>query len=237
VTPRVSILKAGSTHAEIAGEHGDFEDWVATGLGLTRSSVEVIDLQRDGRLDGRIADAIVITGAHEHVTDGQPWVRTTAVWIHQMISKNVPVLGICYGHQLLAHSLGGKVDFHPGGREVGTVPVRLLPEAEDDPLLGTLPSVFRAHCSHAQSVLELPEGALRLATSEFEATQAFRFGSSVWGVQFHPEFTEAVMVRYIERQRSEMAKQGMNAEQLIAEVTWSPASVVLERFARLTTGV
>lgn len=237
MTPRVTILKAGSTHAEIAGEHGDFEDWVATGLGLARSSVEVIDLQRDERLDGRIADAIVITGAHEHVTDGQPWVRTAAVWIQRMISENVPVLGICYGHQLLAHSLGGKVDFHPGGREVGTVLVRVLPEAEDDPLLGSLPSVFRAHCSHSQSVLELPEGALRLATSEFEAIQAFRFRASAWGVQFHPEFTESVMVHYIERQRSELIEQGVKVDELIAEVTQSPASGVLERFATVVNAV
>jgi GMP synthase (glutamine-hydrolysing) len=233
----VTVLKAGSTHPEIADQHGDFEDWVTSGLGLPSSSIEVIDLQQHESLNGRRAKAIVITGAHEHITDGQPWMRNAAEWIRHMIREGVPVLGICYGHQLLAHSLGGEVDFHPGGREVGTVSVRVLPDGGQDALLGTLPSVFRAHCSHAQSVLALPEGAVRLATSEFEATQAFRFGSSAWGVQFHPEFTESIMVHYIERQRRELEEQGLNADLLIAEVTQSPASVVLERFAALVNAV
>jgi len=237
VKQSVTVLKAGSTHPEIADQHGDFEDWVAMGLGLRRSSIDVIDLQQHGSLDCHDADAIVITGAHEHITDGQPWVEHAAAWIRRMISDGVPVLGICYGHQLLAHSLGGEVDFHPGGREVGTVSVRVLPEGREDALLSTLPSVFRAHCSHAQSVLELPEGAVRLAASESEAIQAFRFGPSAWGVQFHPEFTESVMVHYIERQRSELEEQGLNADLLIAEVAQSPASIVLAQFATLVNAV
>jgi len=237
VKQSVTVLKAGSTHPEIADQHGDFEDWVATGLGLPSSSTEVIDLQQHESLNGRRANSIVITGAHEHVTDGQPWVEHAAAWIRRMIGEGVPVLGICYGHQLLAHSLGGEVDFHPGGREVGTVSVRVLPEGREDALLCTLPSIFQAHCSHAQSVLALPEGAVRLAASEFEAVQAFRFGPSAWGVQFHPEFTESVMVRYIERQRSELEEQGLNADLLIAEVAQSPASIVLAQFATLVNAI
>jgi GMP synthase (glutamine-hydrolysing) len=233
VSPHVTILKAGSTHPDIAEHHGDFEDWVEAGLGISQSSVQVVDLQQHGVPEDRNTDAVVITGAHEMVTDGQPWVRSAAEWICRAVSENMPILGICYGHQLLAHSLGGRVDYHPEGREVGTVSVKVLPEASRDPLFGVLPPVFEAHCSHAQSVLELPEGAIRLAMSDFEPMQAFRVGSCAWGVQFHPEFTGPVMVRYIEKQRDSLVEQNMDADQLIRDVRESPASAVLERFAAI----
>lgn len=80
----------------------------------------------------------------------------------------MPALGICYGHQLLGHALGGTVGNHPDGGEFGTVEVRLLPEAAADPLFAGLPAVFPAQLFHRQSVLYLPSGAQVLASSQRE---------------------------------------------------------------------
>ena len=63
------------------------------------------------------------------------------------------------GHQLLAHALGGQVDYNPAGRESGTIELSLDPAAHQDPLFSGLPSRFPAHATHLQTVLRAPEGA------------------------------------------------------------------------------
>jgi GMP synthase (glutamine-hydrolysing) len=91
------------------------------------------------------------------------------------------------------------VDYHPGGREIGTVDIDLLPAAVDDPLFASLPPGFSAHVVHAQTVMEPPPGAVRLAENAFEPTHAFRVGRRAWGVQFHPEFDLVRMTGYVDR--------------------------------------
>ena len=78
----------------------------------------------------------------------------------------LPLLGVCYGHQLMSHALGGRVDYLPGGREMGTVRITTQGDTSQDALGATLPSVFHAHATHEQSVLELPRDAVSLGRSE-----------------------------------------------------------------------
>jgi GMP synthase (glutamine-hydrolysing) len=141
-------------------------------------------------------------------------------------------LGICFGHQLLAQALGGVVDWQPGGREIGTREITLLPEAEGDPLLAVLPRVFDAHCSHAQSVFTLPHGSVCLARSESDPNHAFRHGEHTWGIQFHPEFSVFAMRAYIEAHREDVTEQGLDVDQLIASVRPSQADLILNRFGQ-----
>src|SRR3546814_6485680 len=100
-----------------------------------------------------------------------------------------------YGHQLLAHALGGEVGDNPNGRKMGTVAVDLLPAAADDPLFTGLPDRFLAQATHQQSVLRAPEGATVLARSDHDDCHAFRWGEAAWGVQFHPEFGDRKSTR------------------------------------------
>jgi GMP synthase (glutamine-hydrolysing) len=228
------VLKTGSTFPDLAEAHGDFDDWVVDGLGLTSESVSVFDAQGpDPFPDPDVVAAVVVTGAHDMVTEQAPWSETASAWLRDLVERQVPTLGICYGHQLLAHALGGEVGYHPQGSEVGTVSISLLPAGRKDTLLASLPPTFPAYATHAQSVLRLPSDAVRLAKSEFDPNHAFRVGDCAWGVQFHPEYSEAVIREYIDRQRELLAKQGQIAEQLIEEIEPSPAGRILQRFGQL----
>ncbi len=144
------ILKTGSTYPEIFAEHGDFEDWMKAGLNLPAEMTQVINAQ-DLVLspDNHAAGAVVVTGAVEMVTDHAPWSEAAGEWLVGLYADGIPILGVCYGHQLLAHVLGGDVGYHPGGREIGTVNIHKLPAAQDDPLFGGLPDrvVRSAHFS------------------------------------------------------------------------------------------
>lgn len=232
--PRVAILKTGSTYPSIEEQFGDFEQWFLRGLSPDLD-VTVFNAQADELpSDPADWDGIVVTGSPAMVSDREPWSERAAQWVLRVVDMNIPMLGVCYGHQLLAHALGGEVGYHPEGRESGTRRVELLASAQDDPLFRDMPRVFSAQLTHMQSVLSLPPGAVLLGRNEFEPHQAFRFGERAWGVQFHPEFSSAVMKAYLTVQAPALEQEGLDPPAMINSVEEAPeASGLLERFSRL----
>ena len=232
--PPVLVIKTGTKPASLAGHPGDYEDWLLDGMGWPRAAAQVVAVHQGETLPppAHVAGA-VITGAATMVTDGDVWIEATAAWLRDAVATGLPVLGICYGHQLLAHALGGAAGWNPNGVEVGVVDVELLEGAAADPLLGSLPASFPACVSHRQSALRLPPGATLLARSVLEPHHAFRVGSA-WGVQFHPEFDVAVMQAYVAGFSEVLLSQSRSPEDLIAALRPTPESAaVLRRFAEV----
>ncbi|KQP45059.1 glutamine amidotransferase [Pseudorhodoferax sp. Leaf274] len=233
MTSPLLILKAGATFPALARTLGDFDDWIRAGLGTPGLDIHVADARRDTLPAPQTLAGVVITGSHAMVTDREPWSETAAAWLRGAVQAGLPVLGICYGHQLLAHCLGGEVGYHAGGIEVGSVAVQLQPAAGADPVFGDLPPVFAAQVVHRQSVHALPDGAVQLAGNAFEPNQAFRVGPAAWGVQFHPEFSAPAMRAYVERLAPELRDEGHDPAALAAGVVDTPAAArVLRNFAR-----
>src|SRR5690606_27402387 len=142
-----------------------------------------VDVEGGDALPGRDGFAgVLVTGSAAMVTERLDWSERAAGWLREAAHAGVPVFGICYGHQLLAHALGGEVGDNPNGREMGTVAIDLLPDAASDPLFAGLPASFPAQATHLQSVLRAPEGATVLARSVHDACHAFRWGDTAWGV-------------------------------------------------------
>jgi GMP synthase (glutamine-hydrolysing) len=231
---RLIIVKTGGKIASLDRVGGDYEDWIARGLGETTYPIAVVDVARGEPLPELSAvAAIVITGSASMVTERASWMEQSAAWLRQAVAEQVPLLGICFGHQLLAYALGGEVGYNPRGVEVGTATIRLCAEAQRDPLFKGVPGEFPAQVSHRQSVLRLPAGARLLATSDKELHQAFAVGACAWGIQFHPEFDARVICYFIEHYRQRLLEEGDSAERLLAGVAESPHSAsLLERFAR-----
>ncbi len=229
------IVKAGDTFDELRNEHGDFEHWIAEGLGDTCLPVVVLDPRRGDTLPAPAQlSAVVLSGSHSMVSHREDWSEATAAWLASVVRQGKPVLGICWGHQLLAHSLGGEADDHPGGLEIGTVTVSLTDASTDDPLFQGLPREFPANVVHRQSALRLPPGAVRLAGNAFEPHQAFRVGERAWGVQFHPEFDAAAMRGYVDALAEDLRAEGVDPDALREDVRATPAAAqLLGRFARL----
>lgn len=230
------IIKAGSTFPTIKQKFGDFEDWVIDACDSPYELFSVIDMVETLELpDADRLSGVIITGSHATmVTDQAYWVRKLADWIPQVLKQNIPMLGICFGHQILAQSMGGVVVYHPRGREIGTVSINLTPEGKKDCLLGDLPALFTAHTSHAQTVNRLPEGAQLLAQNSFETHHAYRIGKNAWGVQFHPEFTADIMSRYVIEQASALINDGYDIETLQSEICiTNRANGLLKRFVEI----
>lgn len=234
--PTLLIIKTGSTHDHIRERLGDFDDWIAAGLREGgAAAVQAHDAQAgEPPLPPGDYAGVVLTGSHAMVSERAPWSEALVPWLQAAIEIGTPVLGICYGHQLLAHALGGEVDHHPEGVEIGTVTVQRHPASGDDPLLGALPQRFPAQAVHWQSVRRLPPGAVLLAGSDHEAHHAFRIGERAWGVQFHPEFSDEALRAYLEGLGPALAREGRDAQQIAAALQPTPeAASVLPRFAQL----
>lgn len=225
------IVKAGDTRPDLAETQGDFEHWIARGLGDGTLPLMVLDPRRGDTLpDPQAIAGAVVTGSHAMVSHREAWAEATGRWLAGAARAGTPLLGICFGHQLLADALGGRADDHPQGLELGTVVVDLLPEAADDLLFGGLPDHFPAHVVHRQSALLLPAGAVRLASNAWEPNHAFRVGDHAWGVQFHPEFDDDAMRGYVDA----LAAGRPDAQALRAQVRPTPeAASLLRRFAGL----
>lgn len=229
----IALIKTGSTIPQIKPEYGDFEDWFIEGLGIT--TVSQVDVYTGQPLPP-VTDlaGAVITGSASMVSHREDWSERTAAWLKQAVASGIPLLGVCYGHQLLAHALGGVAGPNPNGRQIGTVTTRLLETCADDPLLGYLPREYMVQTSHSEAVLELPAGAQRLAVSPLDQNFVIRFADNVWGLQFHPEFSAPVMEQYIIQRSKALCEEGLNPDALRSRVQKTGvAHSVLKKFTDL----
>ncbi|MEH6473559.1 MAG: glutamine amidotransferase [Halopseudomonas sp.] len=232
---KLLIIKAGSTFLDTISTHGDFEQLFAQGLGLDAESLCIHEAYGSTPLpDLRHFCGVAITGAHSMVTDGDSWIEPLQSWLCQAAALDKPILGVCYGHQLLGQAFGGLSGHHPGGPEVGTVAITCSTTADSDVLLNNLPKTFAAHVTHHQTILKLPDNAVILAANPHDPHQAVRFGNKVWGVQFHPEFSTAVTRDYVNQQRDILTEYDQDPTYLLEQVIETPESnALLRRFAEL----
>ena len=177
----------------IDAEHpGILRDFMAED-GVRWDAVELDEGDAIPSLDGY--DAMVVMGGPMDVweEDVHPWlVPEKAAITEAVLGREMPFLGVCLGHQLLADALGGEVAaMH--SPEVGILDVELTGEGRRDLVLGSAPASFKALQWHGAEVARLPPGGVVLARSPACPVQAFRVGDSAFGIQYHVELTDATV--------------------------------------------
>ena len=211
---RVLIVRAGSAPEPVRARHGDFADWFAEGLS-PRALAEVADGEAGALPDPGRFGGVVVTGSLKSVTRPEPWMDALGAWL-LAAARRRPVLGVCFGHQLLARALGGRVERHAAGPEAGTAEVELTGEGRRDPLFAGLPARLPVQVGHEDHVPELPPGAVLLARNAHGPVQAFAAGPNLRAVQVHPEFTASRCRAFAEAEREwlERARPGLAGEVL-----------------------
>ncbi len=181
---------------------GRLGDWL-TSAGL---ALDICDTSQAHPLPGDLhahAGLVVLGGSmgawDDHVA---PVLADVRALLRAAVLAEVPTLGICLGHQLLAVANGGRCEPNPDGPELGAQLIAKRSAAWTDPLFGPLPITPDVLQWHYDAVTTLPAGAIQLASSPICDQQAFRLGRLAWGVQFHIETTPEMVRLWGEEHRA-----------------------------------
>lgn len=147
---------------------------------------------------------VVILGGKMSVNDREDYIRKEIDWISLSLKEDKPFLGICLGAQMLARNLGGDVGTRSDGTvEVGWYPLQPTPQGK---ILMNWPEMV--YQFHDEGIYDLPKEAVLLATGSTYPTQAFRYGNNAWGLQFHAEFTRAMIQRLVVGSADKLTEKG-----------------------------
>ena len=179
----IGILQTGHVPDDLQNSFGDYDLIFAKlldGYGLTFSAFDVVDMEFPA--DVNAADGWLITGSRHGAYESHPWIAPLESLIRDAYHATVPLVGICFGHQIIAQALGGKVEKYKEGWAVG----RQLYDFDE---LGEL----AVNAWHQDQVVQRPKGAKVIASNEFCENAGLVYDDRAWSIQPHPEFPKGYL--------------------------------------------
>lgn len=197
----ILLLVAGETNSSITDVFGDKTYWFKKILEECGANMQVVEAYKGEAYDESDGDAWIITGSADSVMDNKEWMLYMENKIIKAHALKKPILGVCFGHQILAKALGGEVTRNPVGWEVGSHNVLLTFEGQKTDLFKKLPPTICVYETHQDTVSKLPPSSTLLAENS-NGVQSFVDDRS-YGIQFHPEFSCDIMRAYSDLNRSQ----------------------------------
>ncbi len=217
---RIGILKCGQSPELLRDELGDYDtmfERLLAGRGFTFDSYHVEAMQFPH--DVHDAEGWLITGSRHGTYEDHPFVAPLEDFIRRVYAAHVPMVGICFGHQIIAQALGGKVVKHHAGWRVGPHDYDIAGEH----------MVLNAW--HQDQVVELPPGARIAGTNEFCQAAALVYDDRAFTVQPHPEFSDAFVGGLIEHRGAKVPPALLDAARARAgQVNSAPMADRIEAF-------
>ncbi|MET4695861.1 type 1 glutamine amidotransferase [Endozoicomonas lisbonensis] len=189
----IGLLLCDDVQTQFQPEHGNYPDMFQALLEQHDPTLQITTYRAlDGQLPENTndCDGWVISGSRHSVNDPFPWISALEAFVKQLYIDRQKTVGICFGHQLMAKVLGGRVAESDKGWGIG-VSVNTLTEHHDwmQPSLNSL----NALVSHKEQIEHLPETATIIATSDFCPYYMVTYCDHFLSIQGHPEFTKAYM--------------------------------------------
>lgn len=210
---KLGLLVCDHVSADLLPIAGDY-DAMFRRLFAAHPEVEVVayDVVGGEMPDAAVeCDAWLTTGSRRSVNDDAPWIRKLEAFVRQLFREEVPFVGVCFGHQLLAKALGGEVSVSPRGWGLGIKEVALRPGELFIPAGVESLSIFN---SHSEQVTALPEGAEVVGWNEHCPVSVFTLGETMLGIQGHPEIGADYGRALIESRRGGLVPEDVAVEAL-----------------------
>ena len=190
---KIGILQCGHAAPEVLAEHGDYTDMFQRLLadhGFDFATWDVVDM--DFPPGPRAADGWLLSGSRHGVYEDLPFIPPLEDFIREAHREKVPMVGICFGHQIIARALGGRVEKFDGGWAIGR-------HAYAFDGLGEV----AVNAWHQDQVIEPPAGARTIAQSDFCRHAGLAIGDHIYTIQPHPEFSSPLIGEYLKLRRGE----------------------------------
>ena len=185
---KIGILQCGHARDAVAAQSGDYFDMfkkLLEGQDLTFEKYNVVDMEFPANIHE--CDGWLLSGSRHGVYDDLPFISPLEDFVREAYAAGVPLVGICFGHQLIAQALGGKVIKFPAGWSIGHEEYRF-----DDGGKVCL------NAWHQDQVVEVPAGGKTIASTDFCAHAAITCGDRAFTLQPHPEFSNSIMGKMLE---------------------------------------
>ncbi len=185
---KIGILKTDAVRPEWVDTYGEYPDMFKRLMRVVDPQLEFVTWDvEEGDLPERtdLVDGYIITGSKSSVYDDKPWIKQLEGFVRQLETEKRPVVGICFGHQLIAQALGGEVKKSPKGWGVGVHAYEVTDPALLDDNEGARLQLL---ASHQDQVMSLPTGASVVAHNDHCEIAGIRLGDHVLTFQGHPEF-------------------------------------------------
>ena len=192
----VLIIDCGPSLSDVSKHYGVAPEWIMESLKNKGCNFTWVKPYVGDKIQSNNADAWIITGSPCSVYNCEAWMVNLEKEMKNIQSSQIPVLGICFGHQLIAKCFGGEVELNPKGWELGAYPVQFTAAGKKSQLFSGFEDNAIVYESHEDSVTILPENAIELARNN-KGNQAFMIHDNFYGVQFHPEFSWEVIKMYV----------------------------------------
>ncbi len=214
---KLGILETGKLIPKLEVKHGTYPDMFVRlldnrGLQIEFSAFAVIDGVFPESVD--ICDAWLITGSRHGAYDPLPWIPRLEKFILEAVDKKIPLVGICFGHQIIAQALGGKVVKSEKGWGLGVHEYNVTNPAPW--MNGALNQQIAVNAVHQDQVIELPHGAEILASSDFCPYAMLAYGDSVFTVQPHPEIEHPYQQDLINARRGDVFEENLADAALVS---------------------
>lgn len=193
---RVAIMITGDPTEYTAMRYGDYGDLFIAMLKTSEDVMDKFDVARGQFPELDAYDALIVTGSSATAHEPSWWVQRTEQHLARAADSGRKILGVCFGHQMLANALGGRSERHPVGWECGLASlegVNPLDRGLDRRLHG-----LRSLQIHRDHVAQVPPGGVCHARSSFTQVQVFTVGENVLGIQGHPEMNADIIRDLIE---------------------------------------
>ncbi|MCK0714015.1 glutamine amidotransferase [Chromohalobacter sarecensis] len=201
MTLKIGILATGTTPENLIETHGSYADMFVNLFGQAGYDFTFItfDVRDDIFPESAAAcDAWIITGSKSSVCDKTPWMARLKALILEIYATGRPIVGICFGHQIVAEAFGADVNRYPNGWGVGLHTYQL---DKSVPELDALGGQFTLNAVHQDQVLSKPTQAEVIASSPFCPFAALQYDNRILTLQAHPEFNVEFETRLLQSRR------------------------------------